>query len=123
MAKRPKGRWPLDLVREFCGRGLLALRVWRNAGLEQFGLFDEDLVIISLEDPDEGEPALAAINDDVIIGIYQLDICGRVTIQPLVKGTPSVAASAEEFQALFALRAIAYRAEGLNPEQRAHVQI
>src|SRR5215472_9545816 len=44
--RRAKGRWPVDLVRDCSGNGLLALRVWTGAGLDRYGVSDGDMIFI-----------------------------------------------------------------------------
>ncbi|MGH9762394.1 MAG: hypothetical protein ACREDR_39825 [Blastocatellia bacterium] len=121
------GRWPLDLVGG--GYGMLALRVRPQAGLERYGLLDNDLIVIDVGDlggdaepnhrrsgrgrragnPTDGEPAFAAINNQVIIGLYHEGSRGRITIIPFIDKMVPVVAAPSEIQVVCALRAIAHR--------------
>jgi hypothetical protein len=103
---RPKGRWPLDLVKDVSGNGILGLQVWPGAQLESYGLSDGDIILIGLDDPTDGAPAFCAINDQVAVGWYELGKAGRVTISPFVKGTPPITTCRSDVQAAFALKAI-----------------
>ena len=104
--RRAKGRWPVDLVRECSGNGLLAMRVWPSAGLERYGLSDDDMIFIGLDDPDEGGPVLAGIDDILVAGWYRPRRGGRVTIVPFVKGTEVVRARSDQFKVFCSLKCI-----------------
>lgn len=104
--RRKKGRWPLDLVRECSGNGWLALRVWSGAGLERYGLSDGDMIFIGFDDPDEGGPALVAIDDSVIIGWYNRAPSRCVTVMPFVEGTEAVSVRANRVQVACSLKCI-----------------
>jgi len=103
---RPKSRWPLDLVREVSGNGILGLQVWQGAQLESYGLSDGDIILIGLDDPADGAPAFCAINDQVAVGWYERGKAGRVTISPFVKGMPPIATRRSDVQAAFVLKAV-----------------
>ena len=104
--RRAKGRWPVDLVRECSGNGLLALRVWPGAGLERYGLSHDDMIFIGLDDPDERGPVLAAIDDILVAGWYRPGRGDRVTIVPFVKGTDAVIARSNQFKVICSLKCI-----------------
>ena len=85
---------------------MLALRVWPGAGLERYGLRDGDIIFIGFDDPDEGGPALAAIDDKVMIGWYRRGRGGRVTIMPFVEGTEAVSAGSDQVKVICGLKCI-----------------
>ncbi|MGH9823694.1 MAG: hypothetical protein ACREDR_10655, partial [Blastocatellia bacterium] len=106
-ARSKRTPWPLEVLK-VGEKGMLALRVQPGAGLQRYGLFDGDILLIGVQEEIEiGSPAFAVLDDDILAGWFKPRRGGQVAIVPFVSGAAPVIADRENFQVLFELKAIA----------------
>jgi SOS-response transcriptional repressor LexA len=100
---------------------MVALKVHAGAGLEVYGLSDGDLIVIDIsdalsendprDDPRDGEPVFAAVNNKVMVGRYRHRPRDQVAIVPFDTEVRPVVAPRSEVPVVFSLRAIAQPGE------------